>query len=266
MMRPPHAMLLLVVAASGLKLPPGIEDEIFCPDAYCRSRKDTPSGSSRGTPIPDPPYQEMPAGFAGPKRSFWECLREADHADDRVPSRLRPITWGRFSDLLTDALPSPQEARAMLVKSGHHSRLCAQESKTEAAEPESSSEAEEAQANSGDEATGDTAPLPSRPDATEDGGPPMWQVIAAIAVIGATAMKFRSAQASRAADAWAAQSQGGREEARKRQLERFEREAKERAATPEWRATQKEAEREAKGAVIMPEHRKNTMSQSTTQH
>lgn len=243
-------VMFLFAAASGV-LPPGLEDELFCPEEYCQRRKDHPSG------------------FKGPRASFWTCILEGDPSS----RGLRPIAWGSRRG---------EEAKTMLLQAGHHSRLCAgvasdQSEAEAAAQSESaadSEEAEEAAGSSGNEApqqpveesaAADKPPprQPPRPPPA-DAGMPVWQILAAIAVIGATAMKVKNAQASKAAEAWAAQSQDGKEEARKRQIERFEREAKERAATAEWRSTQQEAEREAKGAVITPEHRKNTMSQSTT--
>jgi len=54
----------------GAALPPGYDDELYCPQFHCLRPKDTEPG------------------FAGPKTSFFECYNEAENDVQR------PTAWG----------------------------------------------------------------------------------------------------------------------------------------------------------------------------
>jgi len=112
-------------------LPPGHEDELFCPASYCRRPK------------------EMPPGFSGPASVFWECIRkssslkeaslaaEAEHesgtasgevAGDDVSAVLKVTPWGANHG---------EDRRTELLQQGYHTQTCASE-----LEAEDSSDAE----------------------------------------------------------------------------------------------------------------------------
>ena len=110
------------IVAVGAVLPPGYEDELYCPPKYCLVAK------------------EMPRGFAGPKRMFWECaysggvVRTAQKrggADneasekvgiiDKSPEfrsrpRIPPLAWGSKHG---------EESRKMHIEQGLTTTECA---------------------------------------------------------------------------------------------------------------------------------------------
>lgn len=51
-------------------LPPGYEDELYCPPGFCMLDK------------------KMPAGFCGPRTAFWECYHK------ETGERRKVVAWG----------------------------------------------------------------------------------------------------------------------------------------------------------------------------
>jgi len=86
--------LALLLLADGA-LPPGYEDELYCPPERCLR-----------------PRADIPKGFAGPRTAFHECARE-DLADDTAA--IAPTPWGaRLGD----------EVRSDLISRSYHQRIC----------------------------------------------------------------------------------------------------------------------------------------------
>mmetsp|Transcript_8504 Transcript_8504/g.20516 ORF Transcript_8504/g.20516 Transcript_8504/m.20516 type:complete len:141 (-) Transcript_8504:319-741(-) len=89
------ASLSLVDVARAV-LPPGYEDELFCPPGYCKVEK------------------QMDPGFCGPASAFVECF----HPDSN--DRKKPVPWGSQSH-------SPEDKEGLL-QSGHTSEnWCAED-------------------------------------------------------------------------------------------------------------------------------------------
>ena len=58
-------------------LPPGFEDELYCPDGYCLKRK------------------ASPPNLVGPKAYFWECRKIVDKKSGKVSKESIVVTpWG----------------------------------------------------------------------------------------------------------------------------------------------------------------------------
>mmetsp|Transcript_18763 Transcript_18763/g.53013 ORF Transcript_18763/g.53013 Transcript_18763/m.53013 type:complete len:134 (+) Transcript_18763:51-452(+) len=103
--RPAHAALLCAAAGwlAQAVLPPGYQDELFCPQGYCRQQKKTAPG------------------FAGPMTAFFDCVREADNNVGPVVVPTTP--WGTLMG---------EEEKDKLLSSGFSSSLCPQTSAEDA--------------------------------------------------------------------------------------------------------------------------------------
>mmetsp|Transcript_49597 Transcript_49597/g.132704 ORF Transcript_49597/g.132704 Transcript_49597/m.132704 type:complete len:146 (-) Transcript_49597:87-524(-) len=89
------AAVLLAAAGVHSALPPGYDDELYCPDGYCQSKK------------------EVMAGFVGPKSAYWQCTKEDDtNEGDAVKT---PTPWG--------SMLGAQVKDALLAK-GMSTKLC----------------------------------------------------------------------------------------------------------------------------------------------
>lgn len=84
--------LLLSLHISHSALPPGWEDELYCPSEHCLREK-----------------TDIPSGFVGPRSSFVEC---AHHSDKAVQP---PIPWG---------INHGEEAKQKLIADGYHTKTC----------------------------------------------------------------------------------------------------------------------------------------------
>mmetsp|Transcript_245 Transcript_245/g.486 ORF Transcript_245/g.486 Transcript_245/m.486 type:complete len:230 (-) Transcript_245:103-792(-) len=83
------------VAALGLAaLPPGYEDELFCPPGYCRQGK------------------IVPAGFVGPASSFHECI-----SMDGNTETVKVTPWG-------SRVENAGAVREKLIADGYHQKQC----------------------------------------------------------------------------------------------------------------------------------------------
>ena len=84
-------MLLLLVTLNDAALPPGFDEELYCPPGSCLRDK------------------EQPAGWVGPKSSFHECYDEAseDTSD--------PHAWGEQLGA---------DVKTQLLRSGHTRWVC----------------------------------------------------------------------------------------------------------------------------------------------
>ncbi|CAD7951401.1 unnamed protein product [Amoebophrya sp. A25] len=89
-----------LVLGAGLRsacaaLPPGYEDEVFCPPGHCMMDKD------------------MGPGYCGPRTAFLQCVKE-----DTLESGGPPKAWG---------FQLGEERKAELLQSGHHSTQCSED-------------------------------------------------------------------------------------------------------------------------------------------
>merc|ERR1719330_239210 len=93
----------LLLRDAGAALPPGYEDELYCPEGHCLR-----------------PRQNMPMGFTGPRASFHECVPSAG-GDEAV----KPTPWGsKVGD----------DVREDLIAKGFHLRRCEEGGQAEAAD------------------------------------------------------------------------------------------------------------------------------------
>merc|ERR1719329_1984807 len=79
----------LLLASAGAALPPGYEDELFCPEGFCMRRK------------------EQPEGWVGPRAAFWE-RSQGDEVQAVTP-------WGSNHG---------EEKKAELASQGFHAKSC----------------------------------------------------------------------------------------------------------------------------------------------
>lgn len=87
-------LLCLLVLSACAVLPPGYEDELFCPSGSCLQRSRTRFGR----------------GFSGSRVKLNECC------DMRQPQTcIPPKPWGKFLE---------QDRRDRLLKDGYHSEPC----------------------------------------------------------------------------------------------------------------------------------------------
>jgi len=86
--------VLLVDFCFGV-LPPGYEDELYCPAGHCLKKR-----------------AGITTGFTGPRSSFWEC---ASRTDADIAGQ-RPSPWGSNHG---------DQAKQMLIADGYHLELCA---------------------------------------------------------------------------------------------------------------------------------------------
>jgi len=237
--RGPVAVVLVLVHFACAALPPGYEDELYCPSTHCLRGK-----------------AGMPPGFTGPISSFWECVSQAGKA---APSQ-RPSPWGSNHG---------EDARHMLLAEGYHMQKCSADAEPgsekepglddiEIKQPEVNPDIEVEQPEVG----GGEAKQPEQQGrrATEQGsagetsagesGLPMPMMLAAALVAVASFSLFRKP----AAKAATPEQKALLGAARKQRLDKLEKETEEIRETDEWKAREKAAKDEVKG--ILPENRR----------
>jgi hypothetical protein len=91
-------VLSLFARSTDSALPPGYEDRLLCPNAYCLGRKHPGTGK------------------VGPKSMFWEC--RYGMAGDEIDGSIVPVTpWG-------SKLDGADEKLKEYMSTGYHSRTC----------------------------------------------------------------------------------------------------------------------------------------------
>lgn len=200
-------------------LPPGYEDEIYCPSGYCLRQK-----------------SNVPPGWTGPATSFVEC---ASIVDPTLPPK-SPSAWGARL---------PQENKDKLLAEGYHKNECsASESAADGAQHE-----EKPDENSADETLG--LPAPGDSEQVWWQNP---KVLAGLAIALVVMYFSRGAGAGASGGALpTGQSRAAMEEARKRHLDRLEQETEEIKGTDEWKEKEKRAKEEVE-CRVKPEDRKAT--------
>lgn len=241
------AVLLLVVSALGV-LPPGYEDELYCPASHCLR-----------------PAADIPAGWSGPATSFWEC------ASLYKPTQ-RPRAWG--SQL-------GEEVRETLLADGYHMAECyktADQRGANAAGLEVEVGIPEVGVDPVAEirAAAETLPEELRSKLTEvlghgekpEAGLPEAQppklmesnsglLYLGLFAISALALFYNFGFGKQSQQAQATPDQkASLEAARKLRLDKLEKETEDIRQTDEWKARQQAAKDEVDGKSIKPEHRR----------
>eukprot|EP00747_Dinoflagellata_sp_TGD_P163471 gnl/TRDRNA2_/TRDRNA2_182161_c0_seq1.p3 gnl/TRDRNA2_/TRDRNA2_182161_c0~~gnl/TRDRNA2_/TRDRNA2_182161_c0_seq1.p3 ORF type:complete len:103 (+),score=24.37 gnl/TRDRNA2_/TRDRNA2_182161_c0_seq1:66-374(+) len=94
------ALFVAFAAVSQAVLPPGYEDELYCPEGYCQRDK------------------EREPGWTGPASEFHECVRESDlQANHNDPDTKKVTPWGENDG---------HERKQQLKEDGFHDRRCSQ--------------------------------------------------------------------------------------------------------------------------------------------
>lgn len=206
-------------------LPPGYEDEVYCPSGYCLRRK-----------------SNMPPGFTGPRTSFVEC---ASIVDPALPAK-EPTAWG--SRL-------PQEAQDKLLAEGYHMNECS--AADPATEPVANDDQndQEGNADSPDEPLG--LPAPGDSDQLWWQNPKILCGIAIALVIMYFSQNGGAVPTTSGGAAPTGKNRAAMDEARKRHLDRLEQEAQEFQKTDEWKDKEKRAREEVE-CRVKAEHRSGT--------
>lgn len=242
------ALLWLFTTSSGA-LPPGYEQELYCPSGHCLRQK-----------------ADVPAGFTGPRTAFSEC---AHRADGDLPAH-KPLAWGAKYG---------EEAKRMLTSQGYHTERCAGgvEPDTEQEETEQESvtdlDREEAQHQREPPADEEEAQIPEQNLEAEEPQEEQQQKqpphrdqepesswfqspgVVVAAVLAAAAM-WKMWEGAAVAAPPTEDQKAAMEQARNRRLEKLSAETEAIRATDEWKAREKRAAVEAAG-VITPEDRKS---------
>jgi hypothetical protein len=86
--------VLLLSTLASCALPPGYEEELYCPGHMCLKRK------------------QQPPGWTGPRSMFHECC------DDTHGQTARPHAWGVLVD---------ENVKQDLIRKGWHLDMCAEQ-------------------------------------------------------------------------------------------------------------------------------------------
>lgn len=248
---PSAFVLLLLLHTACSQLPPGWEDELFCPSGHCLRKK-----------------AGLPKGFVGARSAFVECI--SVNALEDALAKQPPIPWGsNYGD----------EARQSLIADGYHTNKCT----TKAANSETILEEEpvrtppvegsdlpdqEEEPDYGDRPP--DRPPPREPAATSGAKPAALSeeqpsstspamLVAAVAVALLVAWAFGGRGSSRSAPPTTEQK-ANMELARKQRLDKLAAQTEQIRETDEWKAREKAAKTEAAG-VITPEQRRAAAGQ-----
>lgn len=193
--------------------------------------------------------KKQPRGFTGPRSVFWEC---------HGPDVIAPKAWGSKRG---------DQARQDLLDQQYHTRECAPSSDVD----ESPSREDEDSPAIGEfvdlqegegivkPAVPDVAvPDAALPDGVTDGdSSKMWIMVFGALGAGLVLLKMKTISDGKKSEQRKEEANKGMAEARRRQIERFEQEAKERAGDASWKEIEKqrlareeaEAKAEAKAAT-----------------
>eukprot|EP00928_Gymnodinium_smaydae_P033245 TRINITY_DN23860_c0_g2_i1.p1 TRINITY_DN23860_c0_g2~~TRINITY_DN23860_c0_g2_i1.p1 ORF type:complete len:262 (+),score=54.23 TRINITY_DN23860_c0_g2_i1:162-947(+) len=228
----------LSVQHSWAALPPGWDDELFCPSNHCLREK-----------------RNLPLDFEGSRSLFFECAERGDERSSTQP----PIPWGENYG---------QDAKQRLLAAGYHSESC---SANEGATGEEPSDLHESAGRDDLKASEEAPDMHVQAEVTSglkqdvDGEVassssfPIPPVLVAGALVAIIAVARYGSGTSRGKPPTLEQK-ASMEAARQQRLDKLYKEAEEFRTTDEWRAKEKAAQSEAT-CTITPEQRRAAAGQ-----